>query len=129
SFPTRRSSDLLRFPDLANRDFLKLATASIPQVHDGANADHRREHGREDADGVHHCKAAHWPCAEGQQGNTNDQRSEVGVKNGAPGAVEADKYGLLWWLDRTKLFPYAFVDQNVGVDGHTQGKGQGRDAR
>src|SRR5699024_2940204 len=114
------SSGLLRFPDLADGDVLETTFAPIPQVGQGTYAHHGREHGREDADGMDDGKAPYRAGAKGKEGNTGNEAGQVGVHDGGPGTVKAQMNGLLGWLAGAEFFPDAFIDQDVGVNGHPQ---------
>jgi hypothetical protein len=77
---------------------------------------------------MHHGEAAHRAGAEDQQRDTGDQRGDVGVENGVPGAVVAGGDGRLRRGAVAQFLADALVDQHVGVDGHAQRQRDGGDA-
>uniref|UniRef100_A0A0N4ZLY8 TonB_dep_Rec domain-containing protein n=1 Tax=Parastrongyloides trichosuri TaxID=131310 RepID=A0A0N4ZLY8_PARTI len=83
---------VLWLPDLADRDPLQATTVAIPEIDQGTNPNHRREHGGQNTDHVYHRKTTDGTGTEGQQSNTHNQTGQVGVKNSGPGAIKTQAW-------------------------------------
>src|SRR5207245_7600783 len=74
---------------VADRNALELPARAVAEV-DHAPAHHDRGENRgQDAQAVHHGEAAHRARAGDEQGQPRDQRGDVGVEDGAEGALVA----------------------------------------
>src|SRR3954467_8252403 len=83
-------NSMVLFPGgVADGEALHAPAMAVNQVDDGARHGHGREHGREDAQAVHHREAAHRALAEDEERESRDQRRNVRVEDRAPGALIA----------------------------------------
>ena len=77
---------------------------------------------------MHHGKTAHRAGTEHQEGNTGNQRGDVGIDDGVPSVAGAFADGLLRAHSVAQFFADTLVNQHVGVDGHTERERNGRNA-
>ena len=94
--------------------------------HRARNSDRGKDRGH-DAQAVHHGKASHRAGTENQKRQTRDKTRDVGVKNRIKGRIVTFADRELRRSSDSQFFTYAFVNQNVCVNGHTQGKRNSRD--
>src|SRR6266852_343133 len=97
---------------------------------DHAPAHHDRGKDRsEDAQAVHHGETAHRPRAEEEERKPRDQRGDVGVEDGAEGALVARVDRRLRRGAAAQLLAHALVDEDVRVDRHAERERDRGDAR
>src|SRR5665647_166314 len=107
---------------LADDQLGDLAAIAVDQIDDGTRYQDGAEHRSHDAQYVYHREALDRTSAEHEQGQTGNQGSDVGVEDGIEGAVITGMDGRLWRIAVAQFFPYAFVDQHVGINRHPQGQ-------
>nr|GEU28151.1 hypothetical protein [Tanacetum cinerariifolium] len=110
----------VRAPDGADGNRLQLLLAAVPEVDHATHDEHGGEHRGQNTQRVHHGETTDRTRTEHPQRHTDDQRGDVGVDDGGPGAVETGGDGRLRRGAGAQLFTDAFVDQHVGVDRHTK---------
>src|SRR5689334_21865469 len=74
---------------VADGEALHSAPVAVDQIHHRARHRHRREHGGEDAEAVHHGEAAHRALPEDEERKAGDQRGDVRIEDRSPGALVA----------------------------------------
>src|SRR5258706_1500650 len=74
---------------VADRNALELPARAVGEVDHAPAHDDGGENRGEYAQAVHYCEAAHRPRAEDKQRQPRDQRGDVGVEDGAEGALVA----------------------------------------
>src|SRR5688500_14450802 len=110
-------------------DRLQLAAAAIDQRGDRARDGYGRVGRRGDTQHRGDAEAAQRTGTERSHRQAHEERGDVGVQDGARGAVVTGRDRRLRWQPGTQLLAYALVDQHVGVDRHAHRQRDARKAR
>ena len=104
------------------------AALARPIFKDGPRHKNGREHGGHDTQRQGDGKTADGARAELVQEHRGDDGGQVRVGDGDGGALETGLDGRQGREPQVQFFAYAFVDQHVGVHGHTDGQHDTGDA-
>ena len=119
------------FPD-SRFSFLELDLVETPvdqEVEDFTRDIDCCEHGADDADEERYCKVVQWPRGIVEQDEARERSRDIRIKDCPECASISGLYGGPYASARPEFLAYAFINNNVRVDGHTDGEQDSRDTR